>query len=200
MAAYSGKRKRGLQFYHKQKKVKKGLVSLIVECVIIALIVGFVAYVLVRLLGMKTVMVGSSMEPELENAQEVFVNRFVYVISSPKRGDVIAFLPNGNEKTHYYIKRVIGLPGETVQIKNGKVYINGTVIDEKYEFDYILEAGLAENEITLGNEEFFVLGDMRNISEDSRSGNIGAVKKEDIYGKVWYKKKTQTMKAGFVSR
>ena len=199
MANYSGKRKRGLQFYHKQRKVKKGLVSMIVECVIIALIVGFVAYVVVRLYGMKTVMVGSSMEPELENAEEVFINRMVYVISSPKRGDVIAFLPKGNEKSHYYIKRVIALPGETVQIKNGKVYINGDVLEE-YAFDSIIDAGIAENELKLGTDEYFVLGDMRNNSDYSRSGNMGPVNKDDIYGKVWYKKKTDNQKAGFVNR
>ena len=64
----------------------------------------------------------------------------------------------------------------------------------------IMDPGIAANEFVLGDEEFFVLGDNRNYSEDSRSGNIGAVKKEDIYGKVWYKKKTANSKGGFVKR
>ena len=192
------RKKKGLSFYRKQIKIKKGLISNIIEYILIVLIVAFVAFVVVRFFGIKTIVVGNSMEPVLKNNEEVFLDRMIYVISGPKRGDIIAFLPKGNDKTHYYIKRVIGLPGETVRIKNGQVYIDGALLAEDYGIASIKEAGLAQNEFVLGPEEYFVLGDNRNSSEDSRSGNIGAVAKEDIYGKVWYKKKIDDRKGGFL--
>ena len=98
----------------------------------------------------------------------------------------MVFFPNGNEKSHLYIKRVIGVPGDTVQIKNGTVYVNGKVFDEKIEAASIEHAELAEDEIEVGEDEFFVLGDNRNNSEDSRYANIGNVKKEYIVGKAWF--------------
>ena len=200
MARSGYRRKRELRFYKKQIHIKKGLIRNIVECIVIVLITAFIAYVAVSFLGMKTVVVGNSMEPVLLNSEEVVLDRLITVIANPKRGDVIAFLPKGNEKAHYYIKRVIGLPGEKIQIKGGRVYIDGALYDDEYGNDMIADPGLAENEFILGDEEFFVLGDNRNYSEDSRSGNIGAVKKENIYGKVWYKKKSAYQKGGFVKR
>ena len=144
------------------------------------------AFVLVSSVGMKVSMIGVSMEPALYNSQGVLINRFIYSITSPKRGDIVAFLPNGNKNSHYYLKRVVGLPGETVQIIGGYVYIGGELLEEDESFDKIADPGMAENEVVLGSDEYFVLGDNRNNSEDSRSGNIGAVKKETIAGKVWF--------------
>lgn len=126
------------------------------------------------------------METTLFNGQEILVNRVLYRLSTPKRGDVIVFLPNGNQNSHFYVKRVVGLPGETVQIKDGSVYIDGVFLEEPEEFDRMVDAGIAENELTLAMDEFFVLGDNRNSSEDSRSGNIGGVKKDNIIGKAWF--------------
>ena len=126
------------------------------------------------------------MEPVLYNGQGILINRFIYRLTSPKRGDIVAFLPNGNKNSHYYLKRVVGLPGETVQIIGGYVYINGELLLEGENYDKIADPGIAENEIILGSDEFFVLGDNRNNSEDSRSGNIGAIKKETIAGKAWF--------------
>ena len=136
------------------------------------------------------------MEPALYNGQEILLNRFIYKISSPKRGDVIVFLPNGNQKTHYYVKRVMALPGETVQIKNGKVYIDGELLEEDDSYDKIADAGIAENEIVLDDNEYFVLGDNRNSSEDSRSGNIGAVDGSNIIGKAWFRLKKDESEMG----
>ena len=118
---------------------------------------------------------------------QILVNRFVYKVTDPKTNDIIVFLPNGNEKSHYYVKRVIGVPGDTVQIKNGAVYVNGKAFDEETDVSSIEDAGLAAEEITLGADEYFVLGDNRNNSEDSRYANIGNIKKDYIIGKAWFR-------------
>ena len=99
---------------------------------------------------------------------------------------MIAFLPNGNEKSHYYVRRVIACPGDTIQIKEGVVYVNGEAYQEKITVASIEDAGVASEEIKLGNDEYFVLGDNRNNSEDSRLANIGNVKKSYIIGKAWF--------------
>ena len=146
----------------------------------------FLAFVIVFSIGMRTSIIGDSMERTLFNGQEILVNRVIYKLSTPKRGDVIVFLPNGNQNSHLYVKRVVGLPGETVQIRDGSVYIDGVFLEEPEEFDKMIDAGIAENELTLAVDEFFVLGDNRNSSEDSRSGNIGGIKKDNIIGKAWF--------------
>lgn len=126
------------------------------------------------------------MAPTLENRQEIMINRFIYLLSDPKPGDIVVFLPNGNEKSHYYVKRVIGIPGDTVQIKEGEVYVNGELFEDEDEFAPILDAELAAEPVKLEEDEYFVLGDNRNNSEDSRYANIGNVKKEYIIGKAWF--------------
>lgn len=179
-------RKKGLTFYEKEKKISKSMIREIFSTVFCAFAAVLAAFVIVFSVGMKVGVIGVSMEPELYNGQEVLINRLLYKMASPKRGDVVAFLPNGNKNSHYYIKRVVGLPGEKIQIIEGYVYINGELLEEDESYDKIADAGIAQVEIQLGSDEFFVLGDNRNNSEDSRSGNIGAVKKETIAGKVWF--------------
>ena len=191
-------RKKGLTFYEKEKKINKSTIHEILSTLFYCGVAVFLAFVLVFSVGMKISMVGVSMEPALYNGQEVLVNRFIYKITSPKRGDVIAFLPNGNQNSHYYLKRIVGLPGESVQIIDGYVYINGERLPED-EYDKMADYGIAENEIQLGSDEYFVLGDNRNMSEDSRSGNIGAVKKDTIAGKVWFHLSCDEEGTGFVS-
>ena len=127
-----------------------------------------------------------SMEPTLENGQQIFIDRFLYVLSSPKAGDVVAFLPNGNENSHYYIKRIIALPGESVEIVENSVYINGEKLQEDYETSKIDDVGIVNEKIKLGSDEYFVLGDDRQNSEDSRNANVGNVKYSYIYGKAWF--------------
>jgi len=180
-----GKQK-GLSFYRKRKRVSSSVIKEIFSWLFGIFASVFLAAVLVVTFGMHTSMIGSSMEPCLYNGQQIFLNRLIYKLSSPKRGDVIAFLPNGNQNSHYYIKRVVGLPGETVQIRDGKLYINGLLLDEGDEFDKMAEAGIAATEIVLKSDEYFVLGDNRNNSEDSRSANIGVVLDDHIIGKAWF--------------
>ena len=190
------RKRKGLQFYQKEKKINSELLKDIFELIIGTLVAIFLAFAITYFIGMRTSVIGDSMEPALYNGQEILINRFIYKISSPKRGDVIVFLPNGNQKTHYYVKRVMALPGETVQIKNGKVYIDGELLEEDDSYDKIADAGIAENEIVLDDNEYFVLGDNRNSSEDSRSGNIGAVDGSNIIGKAWFRLKKDESEMG----
>ncbi len=149
------------------------------------LLVLLFAFVFVWYFGQRVSTVGASMEPVLENGDVVFVNRFLYNTSSPKRGDVIVFKPKGNENSHYYIKRIIGLPGETVELIEGAVYIDGEKLEEDYETTEIRDVGIVTDKMKLGGDEYFVLGDSRDKSEDSRMADVGNVKRSYIYGKAW---------------
>ncbi len=192
------RRSKGLTFYEKKKRVSKDMVREILVTIFYCFAAVLLAFVLVFLVGMKISVIGVSMEPVLYNGQEIFINRFIYKLFQPGRGDIIAFLPNGNQNSHYYLKRVVGLPGERIQIIGGYVYIDGELLDEGDTYDKISDPGIAENEVILGSDEYFVLGDNRNSSEDSRSGNIGPVKKETIAGKAWFHLSSEKEPMGFV--
>ena len=192
------RRSKGLTFYEKKKRVSKDMVREILVTIFYCFAAVLLAFVLVFLVGMKISVIGVSMEPALYNGQEIFINRFIYKLFQPGRGDIVAFLPNGNQNSHYYLKRVVGLPGERIQIIGGYVYIDGELLDEGDTYDEISDAGIAENEVILGSDEYFVLGDNRNSSEDSRSGNIGPVKKETIAGKAWFHLSSEKEPMGFV--
>ena len=149
-------------------------------------IVCLFAFMTVWYFGQRVSVVGDSMKPVLENGDVVLVNRIVYNAVKPKRGDIIVFKPKGNDSSHYYIKRVVGLPGETVEILESKVYINGEKLEEDYEATAIDDAGDAPGKIELSEDEYFVLGDDRGNSEDSRDVSVGNVKRAYIYGKAWF--------------
>ncbi len=149
-------------------------------------VVCLTAFVAVWYFGQRVSTVGDSMRPVLKNGDVVLVNRIVYNASRPKRGDIIVFKPKGNENSHYYVKRVIGLPGETVEIIENHVYINGEKLSEDYETTGISDVGVLTEEMRLAPDEYFVLGDDRENSEDSRSADVGNVKREYIYGKAWF--------------
>ena len=176
----------GLNFGRRRKKLNIPLMKEVMVWAIELAIVVAAAFVLVYFIGLRTSVVGQSMANTLDAGDEILVNRFVYKVLEPKTGDIIVFLPNGNEKSHYYVKRVIAVPGDTVQIKDGVLYLNGEEYEEEIDSEAIQEAGLAEEELTIGEDEYFVLGDNRNNSEDSRYANIGNVKKEHIIGKAWF--------------
>lgn len=128
----------------------------------------------------------SSMEPTLAVGSRYFVNKLAYKTSSPKRGDIIVFRTNGSDDAALHVRRVIGLPGETIQIVNGRILIDGEAYKEGKDFPSINNPGMAANAITLEAGEYFVLGDNRNNSEDSRYADIGKVNKKYITGKLWF--------------
>lgn len=128
----------------------------------------------------------NSMEPTLQVGECFFANRALYKVSSPKRDDIIVYKTSGSDDAALHIGRVIGLPGETVQISNGNILINGEVYDENHDFPEISNAGVASSGISLESAEYFILGDNRNNSEDSRYGDIGNINKKYIVGKVWF--------------
>ena len=174
----------GLVFYEKKRFITAKKVYTVLSWA--AIIVGAVlfAYVTVFAFGVRTTVIGDSMEPTLVNGQEIMINRLVYNIFEPGQGDVVEFKPNGNENAHTYVKRVVAVPGDTVRIKNGLLYVN----DEPTEFysDNIADAGIAALDLKVGEDEFFVMGDNPNSSDDSRNANIGNVKLETIIGKAWF--------------
>lgn len=187
-----------MTFYQKKKRLNPRIIKDILELFVGGLVAVFLAFVIVFSMGMRTSVIGDSMEPVLYNGQEILMNRIIYRLTTPKRGDVIVFLPNGNQNSHFYVKRVVGLPGETVQIREGRVYIDGLLLSEDESFDEMIDSGIAQNEVLLAQDEFFVLGDNRNSSEDSRSGNIGAVKKDNIVGKAWFHMATEEVSIGLI--
>ena len=127
----------------------------------------------------------SSMEPTLQTGETFFINKLAYKLKGPKRGDMIAFTKDGKDDAAIHIKRVIGLPGETIQIKDGEVYIDGKKYKEEIKVDKMTNPGLADEGITLKNDEYFVLGDNRNHSSDSRDPSVGILHREDLIGKAW---------------
>lgn len=192
------RRKKGLHFYNKRKKISSSTMKEIGSWMFLVGIAIFLAFFMVYSVGTMTSVIGVSMEKSLYNGQKVLINRLSYMMFSPKKGDVIVFQPNGNKNSHYYIKRVIAVPGETVHIADGKVYIDGVLEEDSDLYDKIADAGVAENEIHLGEDEFFVLGDNRNNSEDSRSTNIGNVQRDMIIGRAWYHMASKESSMGFV--
>lgn len=191
------KKRKGLTFYEEKKRIKPGFWKEVLSYIFYVFMAMLFAFVLVLVFGMRVSTIGVSMEPTLAHGQEVLVNRMSYLLLRPDCGDVVVFKPNGNEKSHYYVKRVIAGPGESVQIKNGQVYVDDVLLEE-YSFGRIEEAGLAQTPYLLDENEYFVLGDNRNNSEDSRSGNIGAVNRDDIVGRVWFCFAKEDIAMGFV--
>ncbi|MDR2045021.1 MAG: signal peptidase I [Clostridium sp.] len=189
-------RDKGLNFYKRRKRISTTVLKEVFSWIFGIGAAVFSAVVLNYFLGMSISVVGVSMEPTLYNGQRVFVNRFLYTLSDPKEGDVIVFLPNGNQNAHYYVKRVAALPGDRVLIRDGVLYVNSEA--SEWITVRITEPGIAESELTLKNGEYFCIGDNPVSSEDSRSANIGPVQAKDIIGKVWFCLKHEEGSMGLV--
>lgn len=144
-----------------------------------------VTYLIITFVGQRTEVNGSSMESTLQHGDNLIVDKISYRFSDPKRFDIVVF-PFQYEEDTYYIKRIIGLPGEIVQIDtDGVIYINGEVLHESYGLEVIKDPGRAIEPITLGEDEYFVMGDNRNNSTDSRTELVGNVKRSELIGKAW---------------
>ena len=144
-----------------------------------------VTYLIITFVGQRTEVNGSSMESTLQNGDNLIVDKISYRFSDPKRFDIVVF-PFQYEEDTYYIKRIIGLPGEIVQIDtDGVIYINGEVLHESYGLEVIKDPGRAIEPITLGEDEYFVMGDNRNNSTDSRTELVGNVERSELIGKAW---------------
>ncbi len=128
---------------------------------------------------------GSSMEGTLHNEDHLILEKISYETGDPQRYDIVVFRPYTEEKNTFYIKRIIGLPGETVQIIGSDIYINNEILTEDYGNALIEEAGIAAEPITLNADEYFVLGDNRNNSKDSRNPVVGVVHRNSILGRAW---------------
>ena len=189
-------KRRGLSFYRRKKKIGSAIFREIFSYIFGILIAIFLGVFITYFWGMSTKVIGDSMNPGLYNGQTIYIDRFQYMLSNPKAGDVVVFLPNNNKNEHYYVKRVIAVPGDTVVIKNGVCYVNGEV--SPYVNGTIEQAGIAANEIVVENSSFFCLGDDLDNREDSRSANIGLIKGTDILGKAWLHAKYGYEKMGMI--
>ena len=198
MGGNMGKRRGGLSFYRREKRINKRVLKEVGTWVFWTFAMALIAFVFVFCFGIKTSVIGVSMEPTLYNGQEILINRFAYFLVSPDQGDVVVFLPNGNENSHYYVKRVIAVPGDTVLIQDGFVYVNGEPYQEEIVCDKIENGGIASTGLTLGEDEYFVLGDNRNNSEDSRSSNVGIVKRDYIIGLAWFHMSYEDVNMGLI--
>lgn len=191
-------KRKGLNFSRKRRKISSDFLREFLNYILgIVLAVGL-AFFITYNWGVTTSVIGVSMENYLYSGQTILVSRLSYLVMRPKAGDVIVFKPNGNQNTHSYVKRVVAVPGDTVEFREGRLYVNGKIEERK--LDKVADPGIAENPIVLGNDEYFVLGDNRNNSEDSRSGNIGPVNKSFIEGRAWFKFSMKDSYMGFISK
>lgn len=165
--------------------MKKSVVKEILSTSIYLLVVLLATYLIIHYVGQRTEVQGSSMEPTLQDADNLIVDKISYRFHEPQRFDIIVF-PFQYEEETYYIKRIIGMPGETVRIDwDGNIYIDGEKLEENYGLEVIEDPGRAEDEILLGEDEYFVLGDNRNNSTDGRAELVGNIHKDDIIGRAW---------------
>ena len=186
-----------LSYINHERTFNVNILYQILQWIFLVFIAVFMGVAVIYAFGIRTSVVGDSMEPVLSNGQEVLINKIAYQFTAPKQGDVIVFRPNGNENAHLSVKRVVATPGDTVQIIQGKVVINGAVY-VKDKAEDTRDAGVAASEIVLGPDEYFVLGDNRRSSEDSRSANIGNISRSMIEGKAWYHLKGRNTESGRV--
>ncbi len=164
-------------------KKEKSVAQELLGTVLYIAVVAFVCFLIITFVGQRTTVSGQSMEPLLHDGDNLILDKLTYHFRDPERFDVVVF---DQTESDHYIKRIIGLPGETVQIIDGYVYINGERLeDDVYGKEVMLQPMRAADPITLGEDEYFVLGDNRNYSRDSRDPGVGNVKRSQILGRAW---------------
>ena len=163
----------------------KSIMKEILSTSIYLLLVLCAAYLIVTYVGQRTQVSGGSMESTLSNEDHLLVDKISYRFHAPERFDIIVF-PFQYDKETYYIKRIIGMPGETVRIdEDGNIYIDEELLEEDYGREVIENPGRAVEPITLGDDEYFVMGDNRNNSSDSRDPSVGNIHRNDIIGRAF---------------
>ena len=166
--------------------LSKGM-SEVISLILYIAVALVITFLLIKYVGQRTVVDGQSMEPTLYNNDNLIVDKISYRFKDPERFDIIVF-PYQYKDDTYYIKRIIGLPGETVQIDTeGNIYLDGEILEESYGKEIIKDPVLAAQPITLGDDEYFVLGDNRNHSGDSRFADVGNVKRSQIIGRAFFR-------------
>ncbi len=177
-----------------KKTLAKRVLSVFFELALYVAIALMFMIVVPKYVVQRTEVSGPSMENTLKNKDNILVEKLSYRFDNPKRFDIIVFYHFYDENVRdkkdeecydYYVKRIIGLPGETVQIVDETIYINGNPLKENYGKDPINYQGVASEPFTLGDDEYFVLGDNREVSQDSRYEEVGNINKEDIVGRAW---------------
>ena len=171
---------RGGLSFRRKKRLSEEIRHLIRNYFLGSLAAFLAGVLLVLSFGYTITNVGVSMEEAIAHNQKVLVNRTSYFLFSPKVDDVIVF----EQGSHMYIKRVVATPGDSVQIIDGYLYVNSALVKDS--FDKIADPGIAEEKLYLGEDEYFVLGDNRNNSEDSRSGTVGTIHRSQIIGRAWF--------------
>ena len=167
------------------KEKSRGIVGEILSFLLYVAVVVGITFLIIHYVGQRTYVSGSSMENTLSDGDNLIVDKITYRFSDPKRYDIIVF-PFRYEDNTFYIKRIIGLPGETIQIDGeGNIWINGEILEESYGREIIRDPGLAVEPITLGEDEYFVMGDNRNNSSDSRVEAVGNIHRDEIIGRAF---------------
>lgn len=178
---------RGKRFMsrHSRKRGAGGVFGALLGWIVYILIIVGLTYLIITFVGQRTRVSGSSMETTLSHGDNLIVDKISYRFQDPKRYDIIVF-PYKHEENTYYIKRIVGLPGETVQVIDGYTYINGELLEgDVYGTEVMESSGIAGEPVVLGEDEYFVLGDNRNHSLDSRDPSVGVLHRKDLMGKAW---------------
>lgn len=168
----------------KKPIIKNILIEIFIWVAEIAAVI-FLAYFIVHYTLERTEMVGDDMQTVIEDGDSIILNKFTYLFSNPKRFDLIVYKQYGNENNYYEISRVVGLPGETIQIMDGDIYINDEKIFDPVIAEKMENAGLASEKIQLADNEYFILADNRNNGIDSRFASVGNILEDEIIGKAW---------------
>lgn len=169
----------------RRNEEEKGIFSILGGWIMYIVVIIGLTYLIITFVGQRTRVSGSSMETTLSDGDNLIVDKLSYHFTEPKRFDIIVF-PYRHEENTYYIKRIIGLPGETIQVIDGYVYINNILLENDIYGAAVMDSpGIAAEPVVLGEDEYFVLGDNRNHSSDSRDPNVGILKREDLIGRAW---------------